>query len=340
MKSKQIVLLGIIFAVLVLGVCVKELQKPKELSVEEYAPLQFSFDTGVIEKILLSKAAEKSIELVKENGQWRIPGLWNARADENAIQKFLAETRQAKGEVRSSDSSLLKDFGLGDDQALSVSLFEKSEKPAVRFFIGGERAEDGFVFLKFENSDMVYLAQADLLTPMKVYGSLNEKKLSAESWAALNPFPFEPSQVTGLELKRVEKGKENVTVALEAVKEGDKKNWHSSKKDVPFKMASEKVEAFLFSLTNVQAAKVLDPKASGFDAPVWQMQLTLEGGREILVKAKPEENEGEGASHVMMQISTEPVLFQISKHYFETLDIEDKQFAPEEPAKPEQPKVS
>ena len=338
MKSKQIILLGIVFAVLVLGVCVKELQKPKELTVEEYAPLQFSFETGAVEKILLSKAAEKSIELIKENGQWRIPGLWNARADEKAVQKFLAEIRQAKGEVRSSDHALLKDFGLGDDQALSVSLFEKGEKPVVRFFIGGERAEEGFVFLKFENSDTVYLAQADLLTPMKVYGSLSEKKIAADSWAALNPFPIEPSQVTRLELKRIEKGKENVTVALEVVKEGDKKNWQSLKKEATFKMASEKVEAFLFSLTNVQANRVMDPKTAGFETPVWQMRLTLEGGREILVKAIRQENEEEGASHVMIQLSTEPVLFQISKHYFETLDIEDKQFAPEEPETPEQPK--
>ncbi len=338
MKSKQIVLLGIIFAVLVLGVCVKELQKPKELSQEEYVPLHFSFDAGAIEKLELSQADKKLVELVKENGQWRIPGLSNARADQKKAGEFLKEIQQAKGEVRANDPALLGDFGLGGDQALRVSLFEKNEKLAARFLIGTQKADSGFVFLRFENSDTIYLAQADLLTPMKVYGSLSEQKPSADSWAALNPFDFETSQVIRLEAKRFQKEKENLTVAVEAVKEGDEKKWQSLKKDVSFKIASEKIEEFLFSLANVQAAKVLDPKGFTFETPVWQMQLKLETGKEIIVKAIREGQEAENTSSFILQVSTEPVLFKISTHYFETLDIEDKQFAPEEPKTPEQPK--
>ncbi len=327
MKSKQIIILGIIFVILILGVCVKELHKPTELSKEEYTSLQFSFDPPSVEKILIAKGPEKSVELMKENGQWKIPGLWNARADEQQIENFLKDIWQAKGEIRANDLALLGDFGLGNDQAFSVSLFEGGEELTARFLIGSQRADAGFVFLRFENSNTVYLAQADLLTPMKLYGELDQQKPSQDAWVDLKPFHFDPSKVTKLEAKRFQNGKEkkgkkeNLTLMLEAVTTGDKKEWRSLRKDESIKIVSQKVEEFLFSLTNVQATNVLDPAAFGFEKPVWQMTLTLGAGKEIIVKAIRQDPESSESSYFILQVSTEPVLFQISKHYFETLDI-------------------
>ena len=55
MKPKQLLFLSAIFALLVLAVVLRQLQRPPELTTEEYAPLDFSFDESRIGKIEIYK---------------------------------------------------------------------------------------------------------------------------------------------------------------------------------------------------------------------------------------------------------------------------------------------
>lgn len=344
MKLKQVLILGGIFILLMLGVFIKNLQKPAELATEAYVPLNLSLDRDRIAKIKIEKApgskenqepAVASTELVKENDQWKVAALSNARADQKKIEDFLAEIHQAKGELRGEGKELFGDFGIQDEGTFHVLLQDAAGVSILNLVLGNKKA-DGSIFIRKKDREEIYLTEADLFSLMGIYGDPENETPDPHYWAAADLISIDPAKLERLEIRRFKAGKDILTASV--VKDPQDKKWKYARQTSPFSLEHEKVRQFLTAMKNTKAQKVLDPKAQdyGFSKPAWQMKLGLEGGQEIVVTAAaadPKTN-----THTV-QVSTEPAVFQVAKYQLENLDIDDSRFFADNPFKVEAGKI-
>lgn len=341
MKTRHIFILAIVLVLLIAGVVFQQLQKPAELTTEEYAPLDLSFDSAQVAKLQIGKGSGDTdnpfflFAVIKSDPgpAWSIPDFSGARADQNKIDQFLKEIREAKGELRANDPSLFSDFAVDKDQAFQVILSDKDWKSLLTFYIGAKRAGASGLFVRQEGSNTVYMTHANLLGLMGFYGDTETEKPAMDYWAALDLVkPEDAGKVERLEITRMN-GREiaAASVAREAdPADSTKKRWKYLRADLPFALDAEKVRQFLSSIPNWKASKALDPKAKdyGFAKPHWQMKLGLEGGEEIVLTAGAEDEE---SNAVYMQVSREPVVFQLPRYYFQNFDIDDSKFFVDNP---------
>ncbi len=331
MKTKQLYFLLIILAALGVGTFIRQSQKPPQLSLEEYTPLDLSFDPAKIEKIVIEKlkngkAADDNtrIEMAKEQGGWKIRFLGNARASESKVGDLLKEIRDAKGELRGRGEKIFQDFGIGDPDSFHVTL-STNAGPALELVLGTKDPGNG-VFLRKKDSESVYLAEADLFGRMGVSGNPANATLPKDFWAATNFLDMDPNRVRGLKISTFEQGKETVKADIK----GSGALWSYNRPGMPFQPGGEKTAAFIAALTTRNAEKILDPNAQdyGFDKPTWRMNITFDGGEEKVFTAGKRDNETEA---VYINVKGDPTVYQMSKYFFQSLEIDDTAFMGENP---------
>ncbi len=334
MKSKQILILALILGVLVLGVLAKQFQKPAELATQEYAPLDLSFDSGNIASIEISKAGAASpIQLAKENNAWKVTSLWNARADQDKINRFFDAIKGAQGELRGTDQALFADFGIEDNKAFLIDLKDGTQKSVLTLLIGTKKADYASLFVRKKGVNLVYLTNANLLAEMGIYGDPAAENPAGDYWVSTSLLQIQIDSIQKLETKRLMNGQGIVTAAVldtPNLLDSTKKQWQFLRNDLPFALDAEKVKQYLNGLTTWRAQKVLDPNAKdhGFLKPTWQLTLTSQGGKQITMTAGGRDAASES---VYMKVSSEPVVFQLSKYYFENMDIDDSRFFVDNP---------
>ena len=340
MKLKQVFVLSGIFILLMVGVFVRNLQKPSELVTEEYVPLNLSFEPNQIMKIKIKKgqaeppqgaravegATQERVgiytELVKDKNQRKVVTLSNAHADQKKIEDLLTELRQMKGELRGKGKELFGDFGIHEEGTFHILFQDAAGFPVLNLILGNKKA-NGSVFIRQKDSEEIYLTEANLFNSIGIYGDPEDEEPDSNYWAATELIPADLGKVKSVEMCRFRDGNKILTVGL--VKDLQKKKWKYTQEPVPFALDSEKVGQFLNTVKSVRAQKALDPKARdyGFSKPTWQMKLGLESGEEIVVTTAGLDSK---TNAYPVQVSTEPVVFQVPKYYLENLDVDDSKF--------------
>lgn len=334
MKPQQILILGILLLLLIVTVFIKQTRKPPELATEEYLPLDLSFDPSKVEKAQIGKGGISSFTVVKgEGGIWRIPDFLNARADQKKIDDLLKEIRETKGELRARDKALFPDFEIDEKQAFQVSLLDQSGANLLSLYIGNKLAGDNLLFVRRDDSNEVFVAEANMLTSIGINGKPSEEKPKADYWAATNLVKLEIDKVEKLQTRRFSNGKEIWTAGILRAPEltdSARKRWKYVREEIPFSPDAEKIKQFLNSLNSWHATKVLVPTAKdyGFSKPFWQMRVGFKEGQEIVLTASVLDSESK--AH-FLQVSSEPVVFQLPDDSFRNLDIDDSKFFVDDP---------
>ena len=334
MKTKQIIILGIILGLLGTAVVIRRFQKPPKLKTEEFAPLDLSFDTTALGKIQVFKGKdEKLVELVKTGGSWSVANFFNARADRDKINLWIKKIQEAKGELRARDPALFADFSLGPDEAYRLNFLNQSGQSLLTLYLSPKRPSWNSVFLRTEGSKAVYLANADFFESMGVLDDPSKVKPKADWWVQSSLVDLKGASAEKLQTQKWIEGREVIkTSVLLTVEPADttRKRWKYTRREVPFALDAEKVRQFVGSLPDYKASKVLDPKAKdyGFGKPQWQMKLGLEGGSEILITAGGQDPDTKA---YYLQVSTEPVVYELPEYNFRSFDIDDSKFFAENP---------
>ncbi len=333
MHKKQIYILLAVLGVFIAGIVVRQLQKPAELTVEEYTPLDLKFDTAAAASIGISKGASEPLKLAKTENGWRVENLWNARADAAKIDQFLEAINTAQGEMRAGDKDLLADFGLKEDEAFKIEVRDAAGAPLSAFFVGTRKAGFNGLFVRRADSDRVFFTQADFYSRMGIFEDPVSAAPQAEYWAALDLGFLDAGKVRRFEIKRYKKGKESIGASL--VQENGK--WRYAQPGQPAEPDDAKIQQYLDNFRSIRAQKIHDPRSKdfGFAKPEWRMTIGLESG-EIILTAGPQNAEEKSFP---LEISTEPVVFELAEYYFLMLDADnDKFFTP--PPVPEAEKIT
>lgn len=332
MKQKQIIILALILALLAGAVFYLKSQKPPELVSEEYAALGFSFAEEAVAALRISKGAvsaeNPASEIAKEGDVWKIKSAWNARADQEKIHLLVQDILSLKGELRGSSKELFSDFGIGDDQGIRMTFSDVSGKPLADLMVGLKKADYRYLFVRESGSEKVFMTEAPLLNKIGLFGDPEKEGLNQVFFASLDVVQMDTEKVTGLTLTRFKDGKPVVTAKV--TKDTDpadaaKKKWKYHRTDLPFNLEAAKIQSFLREHVRWKAQTILDPKGKdyGFNRPYWTMEVAFEDGNNINLTAGDLDME---KRTYPINVSGEPAVFQLSKFYFDEIDIDESRF--------------
>lgn len=332
MKPRHILILALILAFLSGGILFRKLQHRPELATEQFLPLDMNFDSEQVVKISIIKPSlgsrkESRIELVKANAVWRVAGSWNLRADQEKVDSFLREIKKTKGELRSSSQETHQDFKISDKQAYQVILTSGSGKEMLNFFVSTMKPGLGGLFVRKQNSNAVYLTEADYYGQIGLYGDPEEEAPEESYWALRKYAFFDTGVVEKIEIHQYGKDAHPSVLALEKA-DGV---WRNLEKNFPFSPDSEKVNLYLNVIKNNPADKVLDPKAKdyGFQKPRARIVLMMRSGNPKEFTVGDADTSSSDAFY--LQASGENAVFVISKYVFQNIVTDASWFVSDNP---------
>ncbi|MFH0985978.1 MAG: DUF4340 domain-containing protein [Candidatus Omnitrophota bacterium] len=335
MKLKHLAVFGVLLIVLAAAVFFKAQQKPAELATEEYVPLNLAFDSAKVSKIEIGKAKDsKIVEIVKDaTGAWVLPTFFGARADEKKIQELFKTFPQAKGELRAKDKALFPDFGLTEDKAYRIAFLDAAGKSIFTLLVGPKITQSASAFVRKADSDQVFYLGTDFFGKIGVYEDPEKVAPTNDYWASLIMVAPKADLIDALEVERTIGAKKQAVAHVRRETDPNdlsKKWWKFVNAGVPFSPDATKIKQFFKIFETSPASRALDPKAKdfGFSTPKWQMKLHQDNGQEILMTAGAEDPATQG---IYLQISGEPVVFQLPKYYFNNLDVDDSKFFGDNP---------
>ena len=336
MKPKQIIVLGVIFGILVLGILLKSwvrsvsdhagAARGERMAFAEFAPAK-------LERILIGRGSQSpTVELTKENGVWKIKSLWNAKADPGKLEKFIQKLCSVQGELRSSGKKLFADFGIQDAKAFSIKLLGAGNVPLQDLRVGTKQAGENSFFIRKAASEDVYLVDVNLAELLGIYAAFEEAIPASAFWADLDLFNLDPEKVTKITLYRIQNEEKTMVLGLERVtdpKDSLKISWKFLRKDMTSSPDPDKVLKLIAAMNSIRAEKVVDPggKGYGLGKPVWQLAVT-EGNKKTLLSAGPK-----AAKENLYYVKTSSAksIFSLGSGYFDDLNVDDTHFVKDVP---------
>ncbi|MBN3038609.1 MAG: DUF4340 domain-containing protein [Candidatus Omnitrophica bacterium] len=328
MKIKHIIFLGIILLVLLGVLFIKQTLFKPEIETVEYESLKISLQPEDIYTLELKKSRDDDILRFEkgEDGFWRIPEKWDIRAKNDQIEKLINDISQLQGELRSSSAELLSDFGISEEKAFSISMFDKEGKPQKIFYIGSKRPGFGASFLRKGDSSNVYLVNKDVLAWMGIYGDPQEAKFNAEQWMDLSVTNIDVESINSLKIKR--RQDEGEIIVADVKKELDQgkdlKYWAAQPEEPIFDLDAKKIKDFLKGINDIRAAKVLEPQAQdyGFDQPYLVISL---GADEKIIELKLGKQIREDSEDRYFENSQGHV-FELRRYNVDKIDVDISRF--------------
>ena len=336
MKTKQIVILAIIFVILAVAIFLKSWVRSADdnVAASRGGLVTFAgFDPVKLERILISRGNQTpAVELAKENGVWKVKSLWSAKADFLKVEKLIQKFHSVQGEVRGSGKKLFEDFGIQEGNSFSIKFLGVGNTSLQNLRIGTKQAGEKTCFMREDKSENVYLVNADVEELFGIYAALSEAVPASLFWADLSLFNLDPEKVKEITVQLL-KGEENIMKAgLEREtnsQEPLKSSWKFLRQGMTSSLDPDKVLKFIAAMNSVRAEKVMDPSGSGYglEKPVWQLVVT-EDGRKRILEAGPRDKKGE---LFYVRRSGDPTIYDLKASFFDDLDVDDTHFMKDVP---------
>ena len=312
MNARQLLTLLGIAAVLTVIIVFKQLHAPKPLTQEQPQSLALQVPTGTVDHVTLRKGMAAGVELEKADGAWRIPSLWNVKADADKIQKFLDAVGAVKGEARGQSDTLFGDFGIMDADALHVILAADGAE-VVHLLIGTVSPGPNQAFIRQAGTPTVFLCDNSLLSTLGVTGGVASAELKPDPWTDLRMFSFSPDSVQTVDVRQ---------------RAGE---WRELGAALPFPRDANQVAPYLQGLLSVRADGVVDPAGTGygFEEPEWELRLNLKEGAPIVVTVGA--LKADSATQRYLRISGDPHVYDAAPYILERIKVDSSRFLASNP---------
>ena len=207
MKTKQLLILGIIFVVLVVVVLIFENpfeQSEYEKKVETATPLFPNFNKEQVAKIEIVATGETTTLSKQDGNHWVVASMENYPADSEGIVELLSKVAEFKNTQRVSNNPEKQAEFEVDTTGVEAKLMDASDKLLAHLFVG--KTTPGFLssYVRAADSNDVYVAQGYLQ-------SVFDK--GTRTWKDRTIFNFNKGIVTQLNISSSE---ETVELRLDA----------------------------------------------------------------------------------------------------------------------------
>ena len=164
MKTKQLLILGAIFIVLVIVVLLFDNpfgQSEYEKKVETAMPLFPNFNKEQVVKIEITATGETTT-LSKQNDNWVVASMDNYPADGEGVAELLSKVTEFKNTQRVSNNPEKQSEFEVDSTGVEAKLMDASDKVLAHLFVG--KTTPGFLssYMRPADSNDVYVAQGYL----------------------------------------------------------------------------------------------------------------------------------------------------------------------------------
>lgn len=256
------------------------------------------FSNDNISRIMLGfGTTPDAVVLVSTPEGWIIESHFGARANVQKISTLLRNFSNLAGEFRSDSAKVLKQYGLEDDQCVTIRAVDKAGAEVLAINLG--RTSQGYPgqFMRVPGSSKVYLSQTGMLSHLGIYTDPELPKV--QFFLELQAVKESVANLDGMTLRDGETTmhfqKEFSTVEpAEGTPEGtppttDRNTWtwfldgaSASNLD------KAKIDAALNACANIRANDVVDfkagPAAYGLDAPSMSLALNRMDGSELVIE--------------------------------------------------------
>ncbi len=339
-KTKNLIILG---AVLLILFGISMLQKAKhekatsssatallfdgELNAENIGRVSIGYGTG-----------DDTVVLVNGPDGWIVESYFNTQANQQRVDSLLRGFSNLAGEFRSDNQSVLGDYGLLDDQAITVRGRDLSGTEVFAVKLG--QSPEGFAgnFMRLADSNKVYLSQAGMLSHMGIYGDPEKPKNqhflelqvvqeNSQDIDWMTIVDGEQILVFSKQFSLVEPA-EGAAEGTEATTDRTTWEWLLDGK-VATELAKTKIDGVLNSGVRIRANDVADPAVSaeqyGLDNPSRKLTLNRHDGSQLVLEFGSSREASDGVTAgTYMRTSNDTSIWLVTeyttKNIFKSLD--------------------
>ncbi len=297
-----------------------------EIETTEYESLKIALKSQDVFAVELKRAQEMLRFEKGEDQLWRIPAQWNIRAQKDKIEGLIKNIADLEGELRSNSAELFSDFGIAEDEAFSLTFFNRQDKPFEVFYVGTKKAGWESSFLRKSESPLVYLVNKDILSLIGIYEDPEQAKFDAQQWIDLTVTSIDVDATQSIKVVRRENGNEIVRTEIEKQldQERNLKHWVAIDREPPFVLDAKKIKEFLKEINDIRAQAVLDPEAKdyGFNQPFLTLTLADQDNAIELVLGNTTKDEGQDR----YCRNSQGHVFELRRYNVDKLNIDTSRF--------------
>jgi hypothetical protein len=277
---------------------------------------------GDIREIVLesgNKTAKTRIRIVRQNSEWVLPELFNARADAVRVERLIAAVKDLKGEFRAGGPELLSEFGLDDQNATrSLRMTGRSGQEVADLLLGAQTRQG--LFVRAAQSDEVYLVPPDILRQ----SGLSADSLDASQWMEHTFTLVDEDEVRQIALTTpygrdvFSLSSENGQAENNATVES-RKRWTADSDAWPPDQVQSVVSALVSVLDGLHVDGVADParrRELGLDNPEYMVRIETADG-EHNVRGCVHHEDGERTYRI--EIQDDPRIYRVNENLFNRL---------------------
>ena len=292
-KTKNLVILGVALVVL-LGVSL--MQKSGHKKATNQSSVVELVATGIVpddlSRITIGFGADsEAVALSNSPVGWLVDTAWGAKANLVRIEALVSALTGLGGEYRSDNADVLPDYGLGEQNAITIRAFDPAGETVIALNVGLKPEGGQGNFVHQPQSNKVYISLKNLLSPLGIYDkpevpqsrfflelqALQQDRLEIDRMIVTN-------NGQQLEFLKIFAQQETPEGAEDAPLTFDRNTWEwrlAGDNSVP--LAKTKVDAVLNSMVAIRATDLADPKADlatyGLDATDRRVEMYLQDGR-------------------------------------------------------------
>lgn len=309
-KNRNLLWLLMILVVLVAASVAQRVTHRRATSRPAQAPLvDKALDLTALTRVTIGRGADSTaVVLERLPDHWVVRTSYGHRASQQRIDDLLRALGEVRGEFRSAESSVLADYGLLPDSAVTITAFGKDFQPQVRLLVGRKPMGSVGEFVRREGSDRVYLTAASLLSPLGLWSGPARPKSS--HFLELQAYKGERNDVESLVIDDNGKITELVKVFPPPPAPAAPDTGQAAAPPAPDRSVYEwrlkrprdaaalktKADAILSSTTMVRAVDVADPQGDLMGYGLWKaarkVDLGLSDGTSVTLffgATRPEE---------------------------------------------------
>ena len=273
-------------------------------------------------------ADEDAVVLVATADGWRIESHHGSRANEQRVTTLLRNFSNLAGEFRSDSGEVLGQYGLSDDQAVTVRVEDAYGVEVLAINLG--RTPQGFPgqFMRIADSNKVYLSQAGMLSHLGIYGEPElpkyqfflELQAVKESVANLDGMTIRDGDAVMSFSKKfgaIDPAEDAPEGTLPAT---DRNTWEwLFDGAVATDLAKTKIDGVLNSAAAIRANDVAAPSITlaeyGLDSPTRSLTLIRQDGGELVLNfGSTREAVGGVSEGTYMQVAGKPSIWVVTSY--------------------------
>jgi len=298
MNRKSLIALAVVLALLLAVWIVQKAAHRRSLETPAQVVLATGLDAADMGRVEIAGPGAEPLVLDRSAGRWQVASSWSHPADARKIDELTAELAALRGEFRSDEAAVLADYLLDEEQAIRLSLFDRSGAESATLLLGAPLERGLGLFLRRQGETAVYASGSRLLSVLGIWGDSREPQ--SRGFLDLKVLDLQLEQVTGFTL---EDGDARLDFQRLDGEEGAPAAWtlNGSSADAAV------VEGALRALTGLRGKGVLDPDLDhGFLETGRRVELRLDDGSHRRLELGAADEEGQA-----LRVEGELPVFQV-----------------------------